>query len=355
MRAIRYRRGQPGVVCADIPVPDPAPDEVLVRVDAAGLCGTDVTVAYGAGGRMVSRDVLTLGHETAGTLAGLGPEVDGWQLGERVAVSPIVTCGHCKYCDLGASENCDRGVVLGLGRDGSLAEFVAVPVTTLVRLPEKVPATIGAIITDAVATPYHALLERARLLPGEAIAVFGVGGLGQHAIQIAKLAGAAPIIAVDPRPEQWELAREHGADAVIDGDRPDVAAAVRRANGGRGVDVAADFAGKAASIEAAFSALAKLGRAVVVGLGTEPVTLPPSITFAMRQISLLGSGGFSKATIERIIGLAAAGRLDLSSSVSHTITLEAADQALRMLRDKSEPVRRVVVLPLRPARREHQL
>lgn len=345
MRAIRYRRGQPGVVCADIPRPTAGPGEVLLKVDAAGLCGTDVTIAYGAGGRMVSQDALTLGHETAGTIVDLGPGADGWQAGDRVAVSPIVTCGHCKYCDLGASENCNHAVVLGLGRDGSLAEFLAVPASTLVRLPGNVPAPTGAIITDAVATPYHALLERARLTPGESIAVFGVGGLGQHAVQIARLAGAAPVIAVDPRPEQLELAHAHGADVVVDGGQGDVAAAVRRANGGRGVDVAADFAGKAASTEAAFSSLTKLGRAVIVGLGTEPVTLPPSVTFAMRQVSLMGAGGFSRATIERVVALVAAGRLDLSSSVSHAIPLEAVGEALLMLRDKSEPVRRVVALP----------
>ena len=346
MKAIRYHRGRPGVVCADIPEPSAGLHEVMVRVDAAGLCGTDVTIAYGAGSQMVSRDVVTLGHETAGTIADVGPGVDGWQAGDRVAVSPIVTCGHCKYCDLGASENCNHAVVLGLGRDGSLAEVVAVPASTLVRLPDNVPATIGAIITDAVATPYHALLERARLTPGESIAVFGVGGLGQHAIQIARLAGAAPVIAIDPRPEQLELALAHGADYVVDGRQDDVAAAVRRANGGRGVDVAADFAGKAASTEAAFSALTKLGRAVIVGLGTEPVTLPPSVTFAMRQVSLMGAGGFSRITIERIVALVAAGRLDLSSSVSHTIPLEAVGEALLMLQNKSEPVRRVVALPL---------
>ena len=345
MKAIRYSRGQPGVICADIPRPTPGPGEVLVRVEAAGLCGTDVTIAYDSGSRMVSRDVLTLGHETAGTIAGLGPGASGWQAGDRVAVSPIVICGNCKYCDLGASENCNHAVVLGLGRDGSLAEFVSVPTRTLVRLPDSIPAATGAIITDAVATPYHALLERARLTPGESIAIFGVGGLGQHAIQIARMAGAVPVIAVDPRPEQLDLARELGADAVVDGGQPDVAAAVRRANDGRGVDVAADFAGKAASTEAAFSALTKLGRAVIVGLGTEPVTLPPSVSFAMRQVSLLGAGGFSRTTIERIVALVAAGRLDLSSSVSHTIPLEAAGEALLMLRDKSEPVRRVVALP----------
>jgi len=219
VKAIRYRRGRPGVVCADIPQPSAGLHEVLLRVDAAGLCGTDVTIAYGAGGRMVSQDALTLGHETAGTIAGLGPGVDGWQAGDRVAVSPIVTCGHCKYCDLGASENCNHAVVLGLGRDGSLAEFLAVPASTLVRLPDNVPATTGAIITDAVATPYHALLERARLTPGESIAVFGVGGLGQHAIQIARLAGAAPVIAVDPRPEQLELRSRTVPTLSSKGDR----------------------------------------------------------------------------------------------------------------------------------------
>lgn len=345
MRAIRYRRDRPGVVCADVPQPVAGLHEVLLRVDAAGLCGTDVTIAYGAGGSMVSQDELTLGHETAGTIVDLGPGTGGWQAGDRVAVSPILTCGHCKYCDLGASENCNNAVVLGLGRDGSLAEFLAVPARTLVRLPDNVPAATGAIITDAVATPYHALLERARLTPGESIAVFGVGGLGQHAIQIARLAGAAPVIAVDPRPEQLEVAGALGADIVVDGGQGDVAAAVRRANGGRGVDVSADFAGKAASTEAAFSALTKLGRAVIVGLGTEPVTLPPSVSFAMRQVSLLGAGGYSRTTIERIVALVAAGRLDLSSSVSHTIPLEAVGEALLMLRDKSEPVRRVVALP----------
>jgi D-arabinose 1-dehydrogenase-like Zn-dependent alcohol dehydrogenase len=333
------------VTCELVVDPEPGRGEVLIRVDAAGLCGTDVSIAYGSGDRMVSRDAVTLGHETAGTITGLGVGVDRWHLGDRVVVSPIVTCGHCKYCDSGASENCNESVVFGLGRDGSLAEFVTAPVTGLVRLPDSVSAAVGAIITDAVATPYHALLERARLVPGESIAVFGVGGLGQHAVQIAKLAGASPIIAVDPRGDQRELARRHGADEVVDAGEPDVAAAVRRANGGRGVDVAAEFAGRAASVEAAFSSLTKLGRAVVVGLGSESITLPPSVTFAMRQVSLMGSGGFSKNTIERIVGLVATGRLTLDSSISHTVPLEAVDDALRMLRDKREPVRRVVAQP----------
>ncbi len=333
------------MACECLAAPRPAAREVLIRVEAAGICGTDVSIAYGSGIRTADREAVTLGHETAGVITELGSGVEKWQVGDRVVVSPIITCGHCKYCAAGASENCEASVVFGLGRDGSLAEFVAAPETALVRLPGPLSAPVGAIITDAVATPYHALLERARLVPGESVAVFGVGGLGQHAVQIAKLAGASPIIAVDPRGDQRELAQQHGADEVVDTGEPDVAAAVRRANGGRGVDVAADFAGRAVSTEAAFASLTKLGRAVIVGLGSESITLPPSVTFAMRQVSLMGSGGFSKNTIERIVGLVATGRLTLDSSISHTVPLEAVDDALRMLRDKREPVRRVVAKP----------
>lgn len=345
MRAVRYRRGTQGVRCEEVPVPETGAGEVLIRVEAAGLCGTDVAIAYGAGDRMVSADVLTLGHETAGTIAALGIGVTGWQVGDPVVVSPIITCGHCRYCDRGASENCDDATVFGLGRDGALAEYVTAPTGALVRLPAGVPPEIGAVVTDAVATPYHALLERAGLKPGESVAIFGVGGLGQHAIQLARMAGASPIIAVDVRAEQLELARQLGADRTVDAGHGDIAAAVRSANGGRGVDVAGEFIGRAATIEAAFGSLTKCGRAVVVGLGDQPITLPPSGTFAMRQMSLLGSGGFSKNTIERLLQLIASGRLDLASSISHRIALDDVDAALRMLRDKSEPVRRVVAKP----------
>jgi 2-desacetyl-2-hydroxyethyl bacteriochlorophyllide A dehydrogenase len=345
MRAVRYRRGEAGVRCEEMPVPEPGPGEVLIQVGAAGLCGTDVSIAYGAAAEMVSLPVLTLGHESAGTITAVASGTQQWQPGDRVVVSPIVNCGHCKYCDRGASETCNDATVFGLGRDGALADYLTAPVTALVRLPDNVSMPVGAIVTDAVATPYHALLERARLEPGESVAVFGAGGLGQHAVQLARLAGASPVIAVDVRDDQLKLALANGADATVNAAAGHVAEAVRQANGGRGVDVAGEFVGHAATIEAAFASVTKGGRVVVVGLGPEPVTLPPSNLFAMREISLLGSGGFRKHTIERLLGLVSSGRLALQESVSHVVPLERADEALRMLRDKSEPVRRIVVQP----------
>ncbi len=345
VRAARLHRGHEGVRIEEAVVSDPGPGEVLVQVRAAGLCGTDVHIAYGAGGRMVTRPVLTLGHETAGVVAARGPGVTDWSVGAPVVAAPIVSCGRCRYCARGAGRLCERSVVLGLGRDGSFAEFVLVPEANLVPLPEGISPEIGAVVTDAVATPFHALMERGGLRAGESVAVFGVGGLGQHAVQLARLAGAAHIVAVDVRKEQLDLALSNGADAVVDGALPDVARAVRHANGGRGVDLAAEFIGRAPTVESAFRSVARGGRLVVVGLGSEPITLPPSETFAMREVSLIGSGGYGTDTIADLLALVAAGRLSLESSVSHVVGLGEVDEALQMLRDRTEPTRRVVMVP----------
>lgn len=345
MIAARFTRGTPGVRCREVEVREPGRGEVLLQVQAAGMCGTDVLVAYGSGQRMVSLPELTLGHETAGVVAAVGPGVEEWSVGDAVVAAPIVPCGRCGYCDRGRTQLCPDSSVFGLGRDGSFAEYMTAPATALIPRPPGVPAQVGAIVTDAVATPYQALVERGRLQPGESVAVFGVGGLGQHAISLARMAGAARVIAVDVRPEQLQLALELGADAVVDAREDDVARAVRAANGGSGVDLAGEFAGRASSVQAAFASIARGGRLVVVGLGSEPITLPPSQTFAMREVSLIGSGGFGKDVIARLLRLAAAGRLPLETSISHTIPLVDVDRALRMLRDKTEPTRRIVVVP----------
>jgi propanol-preferring alcohol dehydrogenase len=331
--AARLHRGTEGLRVEEVVIPDAGPGEVLIQVRAAGLCGTDVHTAYGLGGRMVTQPVLTLGHETAGTILALGPGVTDWSVGDPVVVAPIVVCGRCRYCRRGTTQLCERSVVLGLGRDGAFAECVLVPETNLVMLPATIPPEIGAVVTDAVATPFHALISRAGLRPGESVAVFGVGGLGQHAVQLARLAGAARIVAVDVREEQLDLALRHGADAV------------RHANADRGVDLAAEFVGRASTVESAFRSVARGGRVVVVGLGSESITLPPSETFAMREVSLIGSGGYGTDTIADLLALVASGRLSLESSVSHVVGLTGVDDALRMLRDRTEPTRRIIMVP----------
>jgi 2-desacetyl-2-hydroxyethyl bacteriochlorophyllide A dehydrogenase len=342
---VRHHRGEPCVRLEQVPVPRAGDGDVLVEVAAAGLCGTDVSLVFGGHGDGADSGVVTLGHEIAGRVAGVGEAAEDWLVGEGVVVSPIVTCARCSACVRGDGEVCERKRVIGIDLDGGLAEFVVVPAANLVRLPSSISPEVGAILTDAVATPFHALADRAALRPGESIAVFGVGGLGQHAIQLARLFGAGRIVAVDVRPEPLALARELGADAVVDASSTDVAEAVRAATGGRGASVAADFTGAAVAIEAAIDALATGGRLVVCGIGPERATLPPTNVFVRKEISVIASYGFRRDTIELLVELVVTGRLSLDSSISHVVRLEDVDDTLRMLRDKSDAPRRVVVRP----------
>jgi 2-desacetyl-2-hydroxyethyl bacteriochlorophyllide A dehydrogenase len=240
---------------------------------------------------------------------------------------------------------CAKRRLIGIHADGGLAQFLAVPAQNLVRLPDTVPFPVGAIIADAVATPFHALSARAALRAGESIAIFGVGGLGLHAVQLARLMGAGTVIAVDVRAEQLKRARHLGADAVVDSSQAAPVEEILRATGGRGVDVAAEFVGLPQTIGWSVESLATGGRAVVAGLGAEPMTLLPPNLFVRKELAVLGSYGFTKRTIETLVQLAAAGKLDLSSSVTHTFALDEVNDALAALHEKRDNPVRVVVAP----------
>ncbi|MFC5950631.1 zinc-binding dehydrogenase [Pseudonocardia lutea] len=325
-----------------VPRPEPGPGEVLVQVRAAGVCGSDVHFAIE--GSPVGLLPITLGHEIAGTVAEPGPDVPGPRVGERVVVNALLTDGTCPQCLAGRASICASRSLVGVHRDGGLAEFVAVPADALLPLPDEIPFEVGAIVTDAVATPFHALTDVARVRAGEAVAIVGAGGLGLHAVQIARLQGASPVIAVDPRASQRTRAAEAGADLVLE-PGAEAAEAVLAATGGTGVDVAAEFVGRADSIAAAAELLRPGGRLVVCGIGPESIVLPPPSVFVRRELQVLGSYGFTTASIRSVLGLITAGRLDLSRSITHRFPLEEADKALQTLHQKLGEPQRVVVLP----------
>jgi len=323
-------------------VPSPGAEEVLVRVASTGLCGSDVHIAV-EGITPTSHLPITLGHEIAGTVVAVGAAVNGWSADERVCVFPVLFDGTCPSCLAGHSEVCLDRRIIGIHADGGLAEYVAVPAKNLVAIPEGVPFDQAAICTDAVVTPFHALADVARLSAGESVAVLGVGGLGMHAVEIAKLVGASPVIAVDTRAAQLARAQESGADVVVDASGGSVLDAVQAATGGVGVDVAAEFVGTQATIGQAVECLRIGGRAVIVGLGGDPITVLPPTVFVRRQLQLLGSYGGTLTTLRRVLQLVATGRLDLSRSITHRFGLDDADEALRTLHQKIGNPQRVVI------------
>jgi 2-desacetyl-2-hydroxyethyl bacteriochlorophyllide A dehydrogenase len=344
MRAARFTRPGEPLRLVEVPVPRPGPQEVLVRVRATGLCGSDVHIAVD-GITPVGFSPITLGHEPAGEVAEVGEGVTGWVPGDRVVVMAIQSCGRCEHCVRGASQVCRSRCIAGIQVDGGLAEFMVTPAAFLVPLPDEVGFEVGGIVGDAVATPFHALADRAQLRAGETVAVFGVGGLGLHAVELARFMGAARVVAVDVRAGQLQRAREFGADTVVDASSEDPVAAVFAATSGRGVDVAAEFVGLQQTISQTVDVLATGGRAVIVGIGTEPLIGPAPVMFVRKEASILGSYGSSRTAVERLLALAAGGQLDLERSITHVYPLEQADEALRVLHRKDGDPIRVVVRP----------
>jgi D-arabinose 1-dehydrogenase-like Zn-dependent alcohol dehydrogenase len=225
--------------------------------------------------------------------------------------------------------------------DGAWADYVVVPTEALVHLPDELPLERCAVIADAVATPYAALVSTAALRPAESVAIWGLGGLGTHAVQIARLCGAAPIIALDPRPAARERALRLGADHAVDPMAQDAHAQVRRLSGG-GVDVALDGVGRSVTTRQANRCLAAGGRIVLMGMSAEHIDAGIEAGFAVTRHRMFGHLGYRKEHLEQLVRLVASGRLDLGESVSAQIPLSDISEGVRMLQSGAAPVRIVV-------------
>lgn len=335
MKALVYR-GPGEISLEEVVDPSPVDGEVLLRVDAAGVCGTDRHIVAGELG---VRPGTVPGHEIAGTVVEIGDRVEGWEMGERVACFGQATCGACAACRAGASNRCRRPAVLGMARQGGFAERIALPASCLIRLPEAVPSPIGAIACDAIATPLHALWTVGELRAGETVVVMGAGGLGLHAVQLARLAGAACVVAVDPSESARREALDAGADVVFDPlAEADPAAALRRV--ARGATLALECVGRAETVDLALAALAPGGRLVVVGVGTARPSLPPLLRFVGSELCVMGSFGSTPAEIETVLELIGRGRLDVSRSVRREVPL---DEAAAIFSEPGGPARTVIL------------
>jgi len=316
VRALVYR-GPHALRLEEMPAPAAGPGEVLVRVAAVGVCGTDHHIVAGELG--VQPGTIP-GHEIAGRVVDCGPAVTGWKTGDRVVSWGQVACGRCPACETGRSNRCVRASVLGMGRPGGFAELVALPSAGLVALPESVADAVGAIATDAIATPFHALSAVAELRAGENLVVVGTGGVGMHAVLIARALGAGRIVAVDPSAAAREAALAAGADAAFD---PSAQEDPRRALAAIACDtsLALECVGRAESVELALATLAPGGRLVTIGVGGERPRLPPLARFVALELSVRGSFGSTLAEIRTVIEWIAAQRIDTSRSIARQLPL----------------------------------
>jgi 2-desacetyl-2-hydroxyethyl bacteriochlorophyllide A dehydrogenase len=341
MKAVRLVQVNQPLQLQELPTPQPGPQEVLVRVRAAGICHSDVH--YRAGHSPVYPLPMTLGHEVAGEIVALGTAVTGRQVGERVCLHYMVTCGNCYYCSTGNEQFCQTGKMIGHYTDGGFAEYIAIPARNAVPLPAEIPFEQGATLMCASATSLHAL-RKSRLRPGENVAIFGVGGLGMSAVQLARAFGALQVFAVDINPKKLALAERVGA-TPIDASQGDPVAAIRQNTGGRGVDVALEVIGLPLTMRQAVQSLAIFGRAVMVGISPRSLELDTYHELIGPETELIGSNDHLLQELPLLIEYARRGVLDLSQVVSRTVPLEAGaiNQALDQLETYGDAVRTVVV------------
>jgi propanol-preferring alcohol dehydrogenase len=325
----------------DVPVPTIGPRDVLVAVKAAGICHSDAH--YRLGRSRVDPLPLTLGHEVAGVIEAVGPEVDHLKAGERVCIHYMATCGYCEHCQRGNEQFCTSGKMIGKYRDGGYAEYISIPARSVFVLPPEIPFEQGAVMMCSSATSLHAL-RKARLSPGETVAVFGVGGLGLSAVQLARAFGARQVFAVDIKASKLALAQQLGAVPVQAAD-VDPAEVIRRLTGGKGVDVAIELIGLPATMEQAFKSLSIQGRLAIAGITEHTFEIAPYKDLINREAEIIGVSDHLAQEIPQLIEWVRQGALDLSRVITRTVPLEAgaANQVLDNLDRFSEDVRVVIV------------
>lgn len=328
MKAVFFdQHGGPEVLqYGDMPIPEPGPGQALVRVLACGVNRLDV---YSRTGRTKVGLPHISGSEAAGEVVSYGGGASGaLPPGTRVAIAPYLFCGVCEYCRSGDETVCLRGDILGLASQGAFAEYVVVPVSSLVPLPQGVDANSAAGVGLAMITAWHMLIGRARLRPGETVLVQAAGsGVGSAAIQIAKLAGAH-VIATASTSEKLEHARRLGADDLINYSELDFAQEVRKLTSKRGVSVVVEHVG-ASTWEQSVASLAREGRLVICGATTGNEGLTNLWSLFAKELRLIGSYGGTRGDLATVLDLVGQGKL--KPVIHRILPLESVAEAQRML------------------------
>lgn len=342
MKAVRLIEPGRPLEMREIDVPEIGANDVLVRVKAAGICHSDAH--YRAGRSPAYPLPLTLGHEVAGIIEQAGSEVTCLTAGDRVCLHYLLACGNCSYCNRGNEQFCTSGAMLGKHRDGGYAEYCRVPARNAFLLPAEIPFEHGAVMMCSSATSLHAL-HKARLKPGESLAVFGVGGLGISAVQLGCAFGAMKVYAVDIKTSKLEMAQRFGA-APIDATKTDPVTEIKRLTGDRGVDVALELIGLPLTMEQAVRSLAIFGRAVIVGITDQTFEIAPYDDLLNKEAEVIGVSDHLAQELPCLIEWVQQGKLDLSEAITHTVPLDAdaINKALDRLEQSTEEIR-VVIMP----------
>lgn len=309
MRAMLIEEPEGPLVLTDVPKPEPGPGDALLRVGGCAVDRFDVAIRRGVRERATSLPHI-LGHEIAGTIADLGAAVRGFEVGDRVASTLYLVCGTCRWCLRGRETICESfGGHVGVNIPGGYAEFVVVPARNLVPIPDHLGLPSASILANAIGTPYHAIVVRMGIRPGDRLVVTGAGGgVGLHAVQIGSMVGA-DVMAVDLGRPKLDHAISLGASAAIDPTETDLAEAIREWTGGTGADGVLELVGPA-TMPATLAGLAKGGKMVIVGSHTgKNWTIDPGDIYR-NEWEIRGSRNVSSDELRTVVDLVDRGLVD---------------------------------------------
>ncbi len=339
MKAAVFHGTEKGILIEDIPVPEIGENDILVKVAACGACHTDLHyIEHGI--PTFKAPPIVLGHEASGVIEKAGANVTHLAEGQRVLIPAVLTCGRCSYCRAGRENICSDMKMLGNHFDGAYAEYVAVDAKDVLALPDSIPLEEASIIADALSTPFHAVKNRAKVRPGDTVVVYGCGGVGINAVQIATACGAT-VIAVDMNDEKLKWAKEFGATYTINaGDVERVSKEVKKMTGG-GADIAIEVIGNPRTIEEAFECCRIGGRLCVVGYTHEKINIVAG-KIMFKEMEITGSLGCPPGEYVPLIKMVENEQIDLQKIVTHRFALDDIQGAFDVMKE-GKSLRSIVI------------
>ena len=331
MPALRKVAPEPGFVLQEIPVPSIGPSDVLIRVEKAGVCGTDAHIYHwDKWAQHRVHPPLTIGHEFMGRVAAVGAAVRGVVVGDRVSAEGHIACGFCVLCRTGEAHICEHVKIIGVDCDGSFAHFIAMPDVNVWKLDPAIPDEFAAVF-DPLGNAVHTVMAAG--VSTKSVAIMGVGSIGLMAIPVARAAGAASVYAIDVNPSKLELAARVGADETFLGTDSNVVDEILKRTNGDGVDVLLEMSGSGAAIDQGLAMVRNGGRAALLGIPSDNININLAERIIFKGLTVLGINGRRMfETWYQTQALVKSGRIDLRPIITHVLPFEEFDRAFALMK-----------------------
>lgn len=331
MKAIIKPSAAPGAAMAEVPVPTFKSDEVLVKVKVASMCGTDVHIYnWDSWAQGHIKPPMVFGHEFAGHVVAIGDEVTNVKVGDFVSAETHIVCGKCVQCLTGQQHVCQEVSIIGVDRPGAFAEYIAIPASNAWKNPANLPLDV-ATIQEPLGNAIHTVL--ADDISGKTALVVGCGPIGLMSIQVAKVSGATAVYATDINEYRLDLARQMGADLVINSAQQDLVKTVMEASDGLGVDALLEVSGSPIGIRQGLKTVRNGGWASLLGIPSSPVELDLANDVVMKGVTIYGiTGRLMYDNWFKVRSMLQSGRLDISPIITHHFPLEKFDEGMEVMK-----------------------